>query len=462
MHVTLATKFSSAVNVFIPGGVILKKTDPWLWLPPAFLAEGGPYMIVSVVSGIFFKTLGMSNAALAFWTGLIMLPWAVKPLWSPLLDLFGTKRQWILALQAGMAVLLFLIGVLLLTRPSNALFIGAFAVLALASATHDIAVDGFYLIALNSHEQAFFSGLRGTFYRFGAIGVQGGLVMLAGMVERAGGTIHQSWAAAMGIGAAAMGVVYFWDLCCLPRCESQQMKAATSNVPEGAEDHCGALREFFGSFLEFFRKPGVWALVAFLLFFRIAEAQLSKLAGVFLIEPVTAGGLGMPLDMQGFLYGTVGSLALLFGGIAGGLFTSRFGFGKTIWFLVCAINLPDIVYVYLATTQTQNLWIAGICIAIEQFGYGLGYMAMVLVMIAATEDSGRYKTSHFAIMTGISILMLTLFGMVSGWIEERLGYRQFFWYVMICTIPSFLVTIPVARRIRPDFGRKERSAPEEG
>ncbi len=420
----------------------MKKHDPWLWLPAAFFAEGGPYMIVSVVSGIFFKTLGMSNTALAFWTGLIMLPWAIKPFWSPLVDMLGTKRQWILSLQAAMTVVLLAVGILLLTAPSDFLFVSAFAVLALASATHDIAADGFYLIALDTHQQTFFSGIRSSFYRLGSISVQGGLVMLAGFAESNGYSIHQAWAAAMGAGAAAMGVLFLWDLRQLPHCET------------GKRQNTGTLQEFFGSFLAFFRKPGAAELISFLLFFRIAEAQLGKLAGVFLIDSAANGGLGITLEAQGFLYGTIGSLALLLGGITGGMLTSRFGFGRSIWLLVCAINLPDIVYVYLATALPQNLWIIGSCIAAEQFGYGLGYMAMILVMIAATENSGRYKTSHFAIMTGISILTLTLFGMVSGWIEERLGYRNFFWYIMLCTLPSFLVTLPVARRIRPDFGQK--------
>lgn len=423
---------------------IQNKFRAWLWVPTAYFAEGGPYMAVSTVSAILFKSLGMENRYVALWTGLMMLPWSIKPLWAPFVDLFRTKRQWILATQLVMALLFAGIAALIVQEDLTVLLIGLFFLLAFASATHDVAVDGFYLIALDKHSQALLSGLRGTFYRLASISVQGGLVMLAGYVESRHGGLRTGWAYALYTAAAAMALVLVWHAAVLPR--------PADDGPAG-EGKFSA--DFLESFRSFFRLEGILPLLLFLLLFRVAEAQLGKIAPLFLQGSPAEGGLGLSLLEMGRLYGTVGPVALLLGGILGGIAVAAFGFGKTVWPMICAINLPDFVYVYLAVERPASQWIIGSCIAVEQFGYGIGYTAILLVMVALAERSGRFKTSHFAIMTGVSILGMMAVGSVSGWIEERLGYAGFFWYVIVCTIPSFLVAIPAVRLIPADFGKKQ-------
>ena len=420
------------------------KFRAWLWVPTAYFAEGGPYMAVSTVSAILLKSLGMENRYVALWTGLMMLPWSIKPLWAPFVDLFRTKRQWILATQLVMALLFAAIAALIVKEQLTVLLIGLFFLLAFASATHDVAVDGFYLIALDKHTQALLSGLRGTFYRLASISVQGGLVMLAGYVESRHGRLRAGWAYALYTAAAAMALILVWHFAVLPR--------PADDGPAGEEGKF--LADFLESFRSFFRLEGIVPLLLFLLLFRVAEAQLGKIAPLFLQGRPEEGGLGLSLLEMGRLYGTVGPVALLFGGILGGIAVASFGFGKTVWPMICAINLPDIVYVYLAVERPASPWIVGSGIAVEQFGYGVGYTAILLVMVALAERSGKYKTSHFAIMTGVSILGMMAVGSVSGWIEERLGYVGFFWYVMACTIPSFLIAIPAVRLIPADFGKK--------
>ncbi len=403
-------------------------------------------MVVSTVSAILFKSLGMENRYVALWTGLMMLPWSIKPLWAPFVDLIRTKREWILVTQLLMALLFAGIAALIVQQDLTILLIGLFFLLAFASATHDVAVDGFYLIALDKHSQALLSGVRGTFYRFASISVQGGLVVLAGFIESCGNSLQAGWAWSLAAAAAIMALIQLWHLAALPR--------PAEDGPAGSGRFSS---DFAESFLSFFRIRGILYFLFFLLLIRVAEAQLGKIASLFLQDSPENGGLGLSILEMGKLYGTVGPIALLLGGILGGVTVATFGFGRSVWPMLCALNLTDILYVYLAMQRPDSLWLVGGCIAVEQFGYGMGYTAILLVMMALSEHSGQYKTSHFAIMTGVSILGMMLFSTVSGWIQERLGYVGFFWYVMICTIPSFLVAIPVIRQIPAGFGRKQQS-----
>ena len=420
------------------------KKRAWLWIPTAYFAEGGPFMAVSTVSAILFKSLGMEDRYVALWTSLMMLPWSIKPLWAPFVDMFRTKRQWILATQLVMTLLFTAMAGLIVKESLSLILIGTFFLLAFASATHDVAVDGFYLIALDKHEQAFFAGIRGTFYRIASVSVQGGLVTLAGVVEHWNGNLRLGWALSLLCAAAAMGAVFLWHLFLLPRPAEDRT----------AKREAGICSDFLSSFLSFFQMKGIVWILLFLFLFRLAEAQLGKIAGLFLQSSPEQGGLGLSLEAIGTLYGTIGPLALIAGGILGGMLVAARGFAKCIWPLVCAINLPDIVYVYLAVERPASLWAVGGCIALEQFGYGLGYTAVLLVMVALAEKSGRFKTSHFAIMTGVTILGMMLIGGISGYVAEHLGYVGFFWYVMVCTIPSFLITVPIVKLIPAEFGSK--------
>ncbi len=428
----------------------MMKMNGWGWVPTLFFAEGAPFAMATSLSVILFKSLGMANDAVAFWTGLIAMPWAFKPFWAPLLDLFGSKRGWIVLFQAAMAILFGAGALLVLSETLSALLIALFFLIAFASATHDVAADGFYLLAFDSHEQAFFAGIRGTFYRVALVSVQGGLVILAGLIEKQAGSTRLGWCAAFAAVAAAFLVLTLWHALFLPRPESDRAKAAGD----------GGLREFFAAFRSFLARPGVAWLIVFLFFFRVAEAQLGKMAVAFLKDGPEAGGLGLSLEEYGFLYQTCGVAAMIAGGILGGVVVSRWGFAKTVWPLVAALNLPDLVYVYLSQALPGSRLVIGGCIAVEQFGYGLGFAAFMLVTIAMTERSGRFKTSHYAIMVGITILGLNLIGMVSGYVQQKLGYPEFFRYVMICTIPSFLVTIPMLKYVPRDFGCSRRKAVE--
>ncbi len=422
--------------------------EGWRWVPTAFFAEGAPFMVISAVSAILFKSIGMDNARMAFWTSLLMLPWTIKPLWAPLLDRFGTKRNWIILCQGAMA-LLFCGGALLLGMTAlTALLLGVFFLLALTSATHDTAADGFYMIALDSHGQSFFAGIRSTAYRTAAVCVQGGLVALVGAMQAAGRDIRQSWAIGLGITAAAMAALAVWHARSLPRAERPAASAAEELSCRAVFRACG---ESWGAFC---KQRGVWRLLAFLFFFRIAEAQLGKLAGVFLFDSPEAGGLGISLAQQGFLYGTVGVCALTAGGILGGICVAKWGFHRVVWPLALAINVPDAVYVYLAVVKPASLWCVGGCIAVEQFGYGLGYTVFLTVMLAAAGGSGRFQTSHFALMTAAAMLSLTFFGMISGAAQAALGYQGFFWYVLLMTLPSYGVLWLILRDIPKEFGMK--------
>jgi len=420
----------------------------WRWVPTAFFAEGAPFMVISAVSAILFKSIGMDNARMAFWTSLLMLPWTVKPLWAPLLDHFATKRFWIIICQGAMAVLAGIAALLLGMTPLTGVLFMVFFLLAMASATHDTAADGFYMIALDSHGQSFFSGIRSTAYRTAAVCVQGGLVALAGMMEHSGISIRGSWAITLGISAVVMAGLTLWHTWNLPKAEL---------APSAGSAKRASLAEVFRAFPEswgaFFRQEGVWRLLIFLFFFRIAEAQLGKIAGVFLIDAPEKGGLGLPLAQQGFLYGTVGVIALTLGGILGGVIVAKKGFHACVWWLALAINLPDAVYVYLAAAKPASLWCIGGCIAVEQFGYGLGYTVFLMVMLAAAGKIGRFRTSHFALMTAAAMLSLTFFGMLSGIVQEKLGYLGFFWYVLGMTLPSYGVLALILWDIPREFGR---------
>jgi len=417
----------------------------WRWVPTAFFAEGAPFMTVSAVTAILFKSMGMDNTRMAFWTGLMMLPWSIKPLWSPLLDLFGTKRRWIILCQFVMAALFGAGALLLGMGGETTLLIGVFFLLAFASATHDVAADGFYLIALDAHAQSFFSGIRSTFYRVATVSVQGGLVALAGFREMRTGSIAQGWGLSLLVTAAAMLILGLWHTAALPKVE----RPAAKNT-----DWIAFFRVFRESWQSFLRLPGIKALLFFLFFFRIAEAPLGKIAGVFLIDGKAAGGMALPLAFQGFLYGTVGVLALTVGGILGGMAVSKFGFTRCAWPFALALNVPDLVYVYLAFARPESHWLVGICVAVEQFGYGLGYTAFMMVMIAAAANSGAFRTSHFAFMTAVSMLSLTLFSMAAGYGQNCLGYPGFFLAVVLLTLISFAALAAVLPHIPIGFGKK--------
>lgn len=611
--------------------------SPWFWVPSLYFAEGIPYIVVMTISVIMYKRMGISNTDIALYTSWLYLPWVVKPIWSPIVDLFRTKRFWIITMQiligAGLASVA-------LTIPVPRFFqftLAFFWLLAFSSATHDIAADGFYMLGLTQHQQAWFVGVRSTFYRFAMLTGQGLLVILAGYLESHSGlpsvdfrvdtvqqatveqmshpdslviqqldgdlrivklpakleipmvkqqnaeidslinlakewnahhfqtvreraaqkkeaSTEQSWwqrtvvarlesAIKRAFGpkqptivaenfAGNAGVFYLhlskkpepgekiivnfgresgdksielkegtraefneknWDKPLMAVIQlDPKLKTSSSatfvaragniplswmvtfffmaglfavfalyhhfilprpatDVPRKSETLQSFFKDFGNTFVLFFKKDKIGLSLAFLLLYRLGESQLVKLASPFLLDAQEAGGLGLTTGQVGFIYGTVGMLMLTFGGLLGGFLAAKHGLKKWIIWMAIAINLPDMVYIYLAHTQTANFFAINLCVGIEQFGYGFGFTAYMLYMILISE--GEFKTAHFAITTGFMALGMMLPGMVSGWVQELIGYPSFFVWVLISTIPGIILVnfLP----IDPEFGKKK-------
>jgi len=586
-----------------------RASSPWQWVPSLYFAEGIPYVMVMTLSVIFYKRMGISNTEIALYTSWLYLPWVIKPLWGPVVDILRTKRFWILVMQlcigAGLAGVAF-------TIPVDRFFqftLAFFWLLAFSSATHDIAADGFYMLGLSKGDQAFFVGIRSTFYRLAMLTGQGLMVILAGYFEAKTGlpevevmvnaveettiasfnpealtvqpeggetyfvtaeevrigtekiteaeanallaavdgwnSSHGFYPAEEGDGGDASGevsgtklvgnVAYTWFRLSTKPEEGENIvlnfsfdkgdksialarsyryefneenwdvpafavfkldpkleKASTASfsglsgnirfawtmvfiviallfagfhiyhrfaLPRPAADvsnrsgEGGFLKEFFATFADFFRKKNIGVILLFLLVYRLGESQLVKLASPFLLDSKEADGLGLTTGDLGLIYGTIGIIALSIGGIIGGIAASRRGLKYWLWWMVAAMNLPNLVYVFLSYVMPSSLWVVASAVAVEQFGYGFGFTAYMLYMIYVSE--GKHKTAHFALTTGFMALGMMIPGMVSGWLQELIGYQHFFIWVMICTIPSFLL-IPFLK-IDPKFGKKESS-----
>ncbi len=420
----------------------MKKTSPWAWIPTLYFAQGLPYVAVMTISVIMYKRLGISNAELAFYTGWLNLPWVIKPLWSPFIDLIKTKRWWITAMQlligAGLAGIAF-------TIPTDYFFqltLAVFWLLAFSSATHDIAADGFYMLGLSSHEQALFVGIRSTFYRIATIAGQGLLIMLAGHLETTTGNIPFAWSITFMVLAGLFLALWGWHKFILPRPDSDKAACQVSAST--------LMHEFWATFVSFFRKEQAGIAILFMLLYRLPEAQLAKMSIPFLIDPVAEGGMGLTTEQIGFVQGTVGIIGLTLGGILGGIAVSRHGLKRWLWPMVWAISLPDLVYVYLSYMQPSSLLLVNTCVFIEQFGYGFGFTAYMLYLIYFAN--GEHKTAHYAICTAFMALGMMIPGMAAGWLQEVMGYQMFFIWIMICTLATFGVTALL--KIDPQFGKK--------
>ena len=587
------------------------KRNPWAWIPTLYFAEGLPYVIVMTVSVIMYKRLGISNTDIALYTSWLYLPWVIKPLWSPVVDVLRTKRWWIVIMQllvgAGLA------GVAL-TIPMPNFFRYSLAFLwlvAFSSATHDIAADGFYMMGLNQYEQTYFVGIRNTFYRFALLTGQGLLVILAGYLETStglpetkiafhsvpgqettiqfqpnditfpetkstdlvlvpssnniqigtipvsrekadsvfsavknwnishgfyteetsldgkpdaangktsgyailayhlskqpedkkeivlnfgmdkgnksfrlkegtrfvfnasnwnvpafaivqidpklakkaeatfsgrAGNIPLAWSLTFMVLGGLFIIFFLWHRFILPRPAEDIDKHETTSIGR-------VVREVLETFASFFRKKNIWAGLAFLLLFRLGESQLVKLASPFMLDGRAEGGLGLTTGDIGLIYGTIGIIALTVGGILGGFVAAKWGLKKTIWWMAVAMNLPNLVYVYLAYVQPGSMMPIIASVGIEQFGYGFGFTAYMLYMIYISD--GKYKTAHYALCTGFMALGMMLPGMISGWIQEAIGYQHFFVWVMLCTIPGFILISFL--KIDPKFGTKAKA-----
>ncbi len=417
--------------------------NPWVWVPSLYVAEGIPYIMVMTVSVILYKRLGISNTDIALYTSWLYLPWVIKPLWSPLIELFRTKRFWILLMQILIGASLACIAFFIPATRSFQYTLAFFWLMAFSSATHDTAADGFYMLGLPEDFQAAFIGVRTTFYRIATIAAQGGLVILAGFLEANGHTIAEAWSITLLLAAAAFASLFLYHFFLIPYPKGDH--------PANHNPSRSLIRESLHIFRLFFGKKEIIAILAFFLLFRLAETQLAKIVALFLLDPRSKGGLGLTTSEVGIIYGTVGVIALTLGGLVGGYAIYRKGLKFWIWIMACSMNLPNLVYVYASQTMPNNLLLINLCVAAEQFGYGFGFTAYTMFMIMVSD--GAYKTVHFSISTGIMALGMMVPAMASGWLQEQLGYQNYFLWVMAATIPGFIVTGLV--RIDPAFGKKK-------
>lgn len=433
-----------------------RRLSPWFWIPTLYMAEGLPYFAVNTLTVLMYHNMGIGLSEMAFFTGWLYLPWVIKPFWSPFVDLIKTKRWWTIQMEFAIALSMAATALLLPCSFFFATTLICFWLMAFFSATHDIAADGYYMLELTDHEQAAYVGVRSTFYRIASVIGQGVLVVFAGYLEKTTGHIPTAWSIVFVSLSLFFLAITFYHLEMLPK--------AVSDRPRKDIGPKNILKGFGMTFVTFFSKPHIASAIAFMLLYRLPEALCIKLVQPFLVSPVGEGGLGLSTIQVGFVNGTVGVIALLAGGIIGGVCISRGGLKKWLWPMALSLTLPCAFYCILAASQPSDfLWICT-AVAIEQFGYGFGFTAFMLYLVYFSQ--GESKTSHYAFCTAFMALGMMLPGMAAGWIHDKLetlntiglagphGYFNFFCCVMLCCIVTFIVTFTL--KVDPEFGKKRR------
>ena len=439
----------------------LKSINPWLWVPTLYFLEGIPYFLVNNISMVMFNQMGVPNGEMSFFTTLLYFPWALKFLWAPFVDLIKTKRWWFLTMQflmLGLAVLT----IFSIPHPSPEviaamgtevkLFTGvliAFIIMAFASATHDIAADGFYMLALTSGVQAEMIGWRSVFYRLSNVFCNSALIAIPGIIydwtiKQGEANMPMAWQVTMVITAVIFAIMAVWHVFFTPRPDTDKPNAETT-----AKD---IVTGFGKAFATYFTKPALWVAIAFMLLYRLPEGFLMKMIYPFLLGARDIGGLGMTMQELGVVYGAIGVIFLLLGGILGGYYISKVGLKKAFWWMALAMTLPCLSFVYLSMFLPTNMVYIAIAIAIEQFGYGFGFTAYMMYMMFFSE--GEFKTSHYAICTSFMALSMILPGLVAGYIQEAIGYQHFFWMVIACSVATFTVTFLARRKVDANYGKK--------
>jgi len=474
--------------------------SPWTFVPTTYFAEGLPYILINSASVILYKNMGVGNAEMAFWTSWLYLPWVIKMLWGPMVDMYGTRRGWVVWTQLIMAACLGAAALSLSGQHFFAVSLVAFAAGAFVSATHDIATDGFYMLALTKEDQAFFVGIRSMFYRFAMIFGTGFLVYRAGKMQEGGATAAASWSSMLLFSAAIFVVLFLYHKFVLPHPAEDQPKAKAEAgvILRSAASLAGYLaaaglliwlfsslqtvwqklaaaavlvaalwfawhsyikpyikgkmaeegNSFNEAFISYFSMEGIGYIVAFILFYRLAEAMLLKMTQPFLLDAAEKGGLAIPTAQVGIIYGTIGMVALIVGGLLGGWLISKYGFRRCLWPMVFTLHIPDVFYLYMSyarpALQTAVIFgreipvgIVTLLVAAEQLGYGIGLTAFTVYLMRICK--GKYKTAHFAISTGIMALGMMVPGMISGMLQQRVGYQHFFLWVCVLTVPGILV-----------------------
>lgn len=415
----------------------MKIDKPWYWIPVLNFASGLPYAIIISVSVIMYKNLGISNEDIGIYTSLLYLPWVIKPLWSPFIDLFSTKRKWFLTMQFLISIAFLVVG---LTIPMTNFFIlslAIFWVAAFASASNDVASDGFYMLALAKEQQSLFLGIRSTFYRLALLSGNGLIVIIAGFLEQKYGDKTKAWSYTMVIVGLIMAVITVYNYFSTPKIKENGIESQSKS-------------SFGHVFSSFFQKKQIGIILAFILLFRLGESQLLKMLTPFLIDEKSIGGMGLTTQDVGVIYGTFGVLALVIGGVLGGIVISRDGLGKWMLPMILSMHLPIIGFILLSHFHPESVFYVYATVIIEQFGYGFGFAAFMMFLIYVAD--GESKTSHYSIATGFMALGMMLPGMISGYIQEYLGYANFFIWVLCATIPGLILSRFL---IFPrDFGKK--------
>ncbi|MDO4526350.1 MAG: MFS transporter [Bacteroidales bacterium] len=441
-----------------------RQTTPWAWIPTLYMAEGAPYFAVNTLAMLFLSEMGLSNTDVALYTSWMYLPWVIKPFWSPILDLFGSKKMWVVVMQFIVAIAL---GGVAFTAPCDFWLnasLAFFWLCAFASATHDIAADGLYILALDTNQQSFFVGIRNTFYRISTVLCQWGCLVLAGQLFEKNTVdgmdvipAHASaWSTVFYIMAIAFLFLSVYHFAFLPNDKKRLEIGRTSQNGTDAQNTLGldgivaSLKNNFKSFFAKFTGRELILALLFIFTYRLGEAQLGKIAQLFLKDTYENGGLGLSLTDVGNIYGLVGVIALMTGGVLGGIAVSRYGLKKMMFPMLLFMNIPNVVYIFLSSTQTAFLPTIYTMVAIEQFGYGFGFTAFTLYLVYISQ--GKYSTTHYAICTGLMALGMMIPGMIAGYMQETLGYTNFFVWVCICTIPPFFIA-PLLK-IDKEFGVK--------
>ncbi len=417
------------------------RRSPWAWVPPLYIFEGLPNAIVNTVSLIVFKNMGMPNDRLTLYTSLLSFPWILKIVISPFVDTIGTKRAWAVAMQLLMAISTFALA-FALPHCTLSLILVMFLITAFSSSIHDIAADGFYMLGLDDHTQSLFVGVRNTFFRLALFCGQGVLAIIAGKMQLDGQGAVPAWSHTLAGCSAVMAALAIWDLIAMPR--------PASDRPSPGKRAADTLRELPELFASFFKKKGILAAVLFMLFYRLPEAFSLKMLIPFLKDPREVGGLGLGDVQVGLANGTIGVLALLLGGILGGLAGARWGLKKCMLPMALCLALPCAVYLYLAVAQPESIFPVYACIAVDQFGYGFGFTAYTLYMLYFSR--GRFQTSHYAFCTVLMTFSMLLPGLVAGKIQMAIGYPAFFTMVMVSCLATLAVIFLI--KVDPEYGKK--------
>ena len=424
-----------------------KQVSPIAWVPTAYFAMGLPFVVLNMASVLMFQGLGVEDAMIAFWTSLILLPWTIKPLWSPFLELFKTKKFYVVTTQIATGVAFGLVALSLTMEHFFLVAIIFLAVVAFSGATHDIACDGVYMGELSTAQQAKYIGWQGAFYNIAKIAATGGLVYLSGyLIERftpAGATDaaaaflanRNAWMIIMGILSVAMIALGFYHIFILPGRSKSAAEVAAAHSRTASD----VMRELWSVLRAFFTKKYICYYIAFIVLYRFGEGFVVKIVPLFLKAERAAGGLGLDNQQIGVYYGTFGAAAFVLGSLLAGYYISARGLRRTLFSLCCIFNIPFAVYALLALFQPESGWVIASGIVFEYFGYGFGFVGLTLFMMQQVAP-GKHQMAHYAFASGIMNLGVMLPGMLSGWVSDWLGYSAYFIFVLVATVPAFLIT----------------------